>query len=114
MANFTKKTGKMSDLIFQHRQQRFRMLAALYRWAEADPARWVDLRQLCEKEGIAFSAEAYRYLIDEGLMSQYGAGYTCHLAHKGIKAIEQAYSNPHQASEWFPPLNDITPENGRK
>jgi hypothetical protein len=102
----------MSDLIFQRKQQRYRHLAALYRFTEGDTSQWVNLKQLCQKEGISFDEAAYEYLVNEGLITLYGAGYACFLSHDGVKAIEEAWEQPNRPSTYFPALNDMKPENG--
>jgi len=104
----------MSQSIKQKKQQRYRMLEALYRWSDANTAKWVDMRQLCQKEGLSFDGAAYDYLMAEGLIAQHGAGYACRIQHKGIKAMEEAWERPREATDYFPAVNDIEPENGHE
>lgn len=58
-------------------------------------------------QGIPFDAKAYDYLMDEGLINPYGAAYTCYLSHDGVKAIEEAWSNPNSSTYYFPAVTAI-------
>lgn len=106
--------GSMSEIINKNRINRYRLLAALYEWADGNIQKWIDLKGLCQNQGVPFDEAAYHYLIQEGLIKQYGAGYTCYLMHSGVKAIEQAYENPAKDSQYFPAVNTIPPVNGSK
>jgi hypothetical protein len=67
-----------------------RILRELYRHVEGRTDAWEDLRRIAI--GIQMTpdeaAEAHSSLMDEGLITPYGAGYTAMLTHKGIKYLE--------------------------
>lgn len=100
-------------MIHEMKIKRFRLLNALYQWSGGDTRRWIDLRELCGLNQIEFADKAYHYLADEGLIAYYGSGYTCHITHAGIKAIEQAWETPQQSTAYFPAVATIAPQNGR-
>ena len=100
-------------MIHKQKENRFRLLNVLYEFCQGSTRKWVNLKELCANQGIPFSQDAFAYLLAENLITPYGAAYTCYLTHNGIKAIEQAYENPHQATGYFPALATIEPLNGQ-
>jgi len=100
-------------MIRKHKENRFRLLNALYQFCNGSTRKWVNLKELCANQGIPFAPDAFKYLLAEKLIEPYGSAYTCYLAHNGVKAIEQAYENPHQGTLYFPALADIEPLNGQ-
>src|SRR5699024_2506933 len=99
-------------MIQKQKENRFRLLHALYAFTGGSTRKWVNLKELCATQGISFDQDAFAYLMSEGLLTPYGAAFTCYIAHNGIKAIEQAYDDPHRATSYFPAIADIEPLNG--
>lgn len=93
---------------------RLRVLALLYKFVDADTRKWVDLRDLCSRNGISGDefTKAHQFLEDAALIRPYGAGYTSMITHQGIVAIEAAYKSPERSSQYFPAINDIEVSNG--
>lgn len=93
----------------KRRANRFRVLKAVYDATAADPRRWADARQLtAHDERLAEGFRpAYQWLKDERLIKQYGAGFTCQIAHEGIRAIEDALLEPDGPTRFFPPADSI-------
>ncbi len=89
--------------------KRFKILLAVYKATDQDSSKWCDVQKLSAQEGIKNGdfAKNYHYLMDEGLLKPFGAGYTAHISHNGIKAIEFIISNPTQKSEYFPSYKDM-------
>lgn len=99
-------------MIQKQKENRFHLLNALYEFCNGSTRKCVNLKSLCNREGITFSRDAFEYLLAEKLVEPYGAAFTCYLSHNGLKAIEQAYENPHQATDYFPAIANIEPLNG--
>lgn len=99
-------------MIQKQKENRFRLLRALYEFTGGSTRKWVNLKELCATQGIPFDCDAFAYLMSEALITPYGAAFTCYIAHNGIKAIEQAYDDPHRATSYFPAIADIDPLNG--
>lgn len=97
------------EMIQNQKENRFRLLNALYEFTGGSTRKWTNLKSLCQHEGIPFAQDAFEYLMAEKLIKPYGAAFTCYLGHNGVKAIEQAYENPHQATTYFPAIVDIKP-----
>lgn len=100
-------------LIQKQKENRFRLLNALYGFCQGSTRKWVNLKELCAQQGIPFDSDAFEYLMAEKLIEPYGAAFTCYLSHNGLKAMEQAYENPHQATVYFPAITNIEPLNGQ-
>lgn len=99
-------------MINELKTKRFRMLNALYEFMEGNTQKWCNLKELCMAQGISFDSNTFEWLHQEGLINLYGAAYTCFLAHDGVKAIEEAWQNPHKDSYYFPAIANMTPQNG--
>ncbi len=99
-------------MIHRQKEDRFRLLNALYEFCQGSTRKWVNLKELCAAQGIPFSPDAFAYLMAENLIEPYGAAYTCYLGHNGLKALEQAYEPPHQPTTYFPAIATIEPLNG--
>jgi len=99
-------------MITNHKQSRFRLLNALYEFTGGSTRKWVNSKELCQAQGIPFDADAFNYLMDEGLITYYGAAYTCYLTHQGVKAVEAAWENPNKPTQYFPAIADMKPLNG--
>jgi len=95
---------------------RLRLLSLLYDRCNGNTKKWADLKELAT--GLDITPEelqkGYQYLIDEGLITYYGAGYTAMLTHEGIRAIETAHANPSKRTQYFPPVDELDISNGTK
>jgi hypothetical protein len=104
-----------TNIARRDRQNRYRLMAAIYKFTEADTNVWLAANEVAENidmPGDDFE-KAFRYLVAEGLISLYGAGYTCNLTHEGIKAIETALTDPDRETEHFASVNSIAPARGK-
>lgn len=103
-------------LMEQKQKTRYQLLLMIYKASDADTQRWFDLRQLAEGYDIkgAEFRTAHQYLMDEGLIKPYGAGFTSMITHEGIKAIEESLKYPSKASLYFPPADEMDIPNGVK
>lgn len=99
-------------MIQKQKENRFRLLNALYEFTGGSTRKWVNLKELCTTQGIPFDRDAFAYLMSEELLTPYGAAYTCYLSHNGLKAIEDAYQDVHRPTRYFPAVADIEPLNG--
>lgn len=88
------------------------MLNALYEFMEGNTQKWCNLKELCQSQGIPFDSNTFAYLQEEGLIKMYGAAFTCFLSHDGVRAIEEAWGNPHRETMYFPAIANMTPQNG--
>ncbi len=81
----------MTKAIDKNRLQRRIILRALYQFVCGDTTKWACLRQISENENIVGDAfkRAYYYLMNECLISPYGAGFMSFITHKGIKKVEE-------------------------
>lgn len=85
----------MKELIAKNRRQRFLILNELYKSVEGHTDHRQDLEYLSSGIGIKNGdfEDAYKYMINENLISANGRGYNCMLTHKGKKEIETIYSS---------------------
>lgn len=99
-------------MIHKQKENRFRLLNALYEFCQGSTRKWVNLKELCAHRGIPFDPDAFAYLLAESLIEPYGAAYTCYLSHYGVKEIEQAWEDPNRSTTYFPAIATIEPLNG--
>ena len=69
---------------------RYNLLVETYRQTDGDVRQPLDFKSLGGELQIGHSEveKAYNFLSDEGLIEQYGSGYTITLTHYGIKTVE--------------------------
>jgi hypothetical protein len=94
----------MTAHIELQKTKRFKILLAMYEQSGQNQQFWCDVQQLASQQGIKngdFETN-YQYLIGEGLLKPYGAGFTAHITHRGIKEVEFTVSNPTEPSSEFP------------
>ena len=96
----------MKPHILQHMAARLRLLILVYHASQASTRRATDARALALADGqtIEEFKKAFAWLEGEALINPYGTGYTCTLTHQGLKAVEEAVSNPRQGTPYFPAL----------
>ena len=99
----------MTDLINSKKRNRFTVLSALYEATKGLTSHWADATPLASAKGLTGEPfeEACDYLLNEGLIKPYGAGYTYHITHKGKIAIEKVYDSIGEATQYFTPLNEM-------
>jgi DNA-binding transcriptional regulator YhcF (GntR family) len=69
---------------------RYNLLVETYRQSDGDVRQRLDLKSIGGELQINHSEveKAYNFLLEEGLIAPYGAGYSITLTHYGIKTIE--------------------------
>jgi hypothetical protein len=99
----------MLAMIEKEQYNRLMVLVELYRITNGDRRKAVQLNKLGSEHGVKNGAfdRAYDFLMNEGLISAHGGGYTCTISHEGIKLVEDAVQNPHTATRHFAPLAEL-------
>jgi len=103
----------MTNLIFDKQSERFNLLFALYKRANANSEMSFNMRDLASQNGLGYHSfrSAYEYLVAEELIQprHYSGGnegqdtyFYASMTTKGMNAVEESFKNTHQDSAYFP------------